>query len=214
MKNLLTFKTAIMMMALLLIYSCETKENIVIEPLTENTNYQGSNEQMLVLGKQKENPYTVENMRKAYANLTSNGRVADFDIQSTDLYIKFKPSDSLELEILKADTSLILWDYPLDYEVETIGHYYHDPDLPSNVPTYQYTVVKPDFDYPDIEYEILAELLLPDEGEEESNGRVASSFLEQLEDEALRITGNLDTTQYSNNARRSKWRPSGTYRQS
>lgn len=211
---LLALKAAIGMMVGLLIYSCEPKDDLSPQKLPEDINYQGSNEPMLVLGKQKENPYSVENMRRAYANLTSNGRVADFDIQTTDLYIRFAPADSLELEMLLADTSMILWDYPLDFEVEVIGHYYHDPNIPDSLPTYQYTVVKPDFEFPNIQHEVLAELFLPEEYEnddENSGGRISNDFLEELEYEALRITGNLDEDESSSNGRvaASKWTPSG-----
>lgn len=156
-------------------------------------------------------------MRKAYSNLTSNSRVEDFDIETTELYVRFLPADSLELQTLLGDTSQIFWDYPLDFEVEFIGHYYHDPSIPDSLPTYQYTVVKPDFQFPEIEYQILAELFLPENyanDDENSGNRIASNFLDELEYEALRITGNLDEDEMAGNGRinASKWRPTGYVR--
>lgn len=66
--------------------------------------------------------------------------------------------------------------------------------------------MKPDYALPDtLEYEILAELFIPDELEEDAeNGRldVDVTFLRTLEDEALRITNNweepLDLTRVRN----------------
>jgi hypothetical protein len=104
----------------------------------------------MVLGKQLENPYSVENMRKALASLIANGRTAgDFDIETTDLYVRFIPTDSIELDALEnynqIDTTFNLFDHPLDFEIEEVGHWYHDPSISDHLPTYQYTVVKPDF---------------------------------------------------------------------
>ena len=155
----------------------------------------------MVLGKQLENPYSIENMRKALASLTANGRTAgDFDIETTDLYVRFIPTDSIELDALEnynqIDTTFNLFDHPLDFEIEEVGHWYHDPSISDHLPTYQYTVVKPDFVFPDtLEYEVLAELFIPDELEDDAeNGRIAVDldFLYDLEDEALRMTDNWE----------------------
>ena len=178
----------------------------------------------MVLGKQLENPYSIENMRKALASLTANGRTAgDFDIETTDLYVRFIPTDSIELDALEnynqIDTTFNLFDHPLDFEIEEVGHWYHDPSISDHLPTYQYTVVKPDFVFPDtLEYEVLAELFIPDELEDDAeNGRIAVDldFLYDLEDEALRMTDNWEepfTDSDENgrtNGRRSKWNPRG-----
>ena len=134
----------------------------------------------MVLGEQLENPYSVENMKKALANLTANGRTSgDFDVETTDLYIRFLPADTLEYDAIASDTTLELYDHPLDFEIEQEGNWYHDPSIPDHLPTYQYSVVKPDYALPDtIEHEILAELFIPEELDEDSlaNGRIASNI--------------------------------------
>lgn len=214
MKILFTERSIIWLMLLLAMVACQPKEDIQKGSDLPNENASGYSGDMLVLGKQKENPYSVENMRKAYANLQSNGRVADFDILTTDLYVRFLPADSAELESLLSDTTLIFWDYPLDFEVAYIGHYYHDPSIPDSLPTYQYTVVKPDFQFPAIQYEIMAELFLPEDYDiDESAGRMSQQLLDELEYEARRITGNLeeDETEPSASGRTAadKWNPSG-----
>lgn len=117
---------------------------------------------------------------------------------------------------------------PLDYEMEEgVAGAYHDPSIPEGEITWQYTVVPVDYQFKDIEYEILADLFLQDEDEEaeaeESSARSRRSALRSqlnadlwlsLENEAMRITGNendvIDEQEMVTRGRRSKWYPSGT----
>ncbi len=191
--------------------------------LTEN-----DTEGMTKLGEQLENPYSVENMKKALESLNAsnpNGRTngEEPEITTTHLYIRFKPKDEDELSALKRDSTLILYDYPLDYEIEEEGDFYHDPDIPVDQPTCQYCAVEVEKELPvGVDYELLAELFIPDEDSDEydednAEGRIASSeFIDALVDKSLVLTGNLVKEDVSvggySNARRSKWRPSGTIR--
>jgi hypothetical protein len=52
-------------------------------------------------------------------------------------------------------------DYPLEYEILEEGDHYHDPSIPESSPTWLYTVVEPGFSFPEVQYEILAQLVLP-----------------------------------------------------
>lgn len=174
---------------------------------------------MTKLGKQLENPYSVENMRKAYNNLKSSnttGRTSgdEIEIITTHLYIKFKPENEEELAILKRDSTLTFYQHPLDYEILEGGTYYHDPSVPIGTPTYQYVSLPIDTEIPiGVEYDLLEELFIPDEYKDTvvSNGRIASNELvESLVNEALRITGNSDKTSLSNGrVQASSWRPAG-----
>ncbi len=229
-----TTKNAIyLILAFLLVSSC--KEDVVkINPQNEE------NENLIKLGKQLENPYTIENMRKAYSNLTSgsNFRLAGdvITIEPNYKYVQFAPQDSVELAQLENyDTALILFDYPLDYEIENdSGDYYRDPLLPESVPTYQYTAVPIEYELPNIPHKILSELFLPDEEIDEdyeidttiTDARVLTKndWLLALEDEALAITGNLEEDVYTDDEennnlrtlwgrrRRRRWNPSGRIR--
>ena len=88
---------------------------------------------MLKLGKKLENPYSVDNMKKAWNNISSSGRLSEeIEIAPTHYYVKFKPVNEEEREILTDDTTLVLYDYPLDYEIAEEGHYYRDPNVPIN----------------------------------------------------------------------------------
>jgi len=195
-----------------IIGSCQ-KEDDVLSPNTE-TNLLA--DEAIKLGNKLENPYTVENMQKAYDNLTKeNNLKSSFQIQTTDLYVRFAPSSEDEWQLLRAD-SLELFDMPLDYEIEEGGTFYHDSEVPADQITWQYTVVPVKYDFPDIKYEVLAELFLQDEDEDDGNTEMTKSGLMKnddwaaLENEALKITGNYDPDDYEEEGTlKRRWRPSG-----
>ena len=94
---------------------------------------------MIKLIKKKNNPYSVSNMEKAFESIKkSNARISTegLEIATSHLYIKFKPKSYAELDLLKIDSTLNLFPYPLDFEI-TDGSYYHDPNIPDSLPTYQ-----------------------------------------------------------------------------
>lgn len=170
--------------------------------------------QPLVLGKELENPYSVENMEKAYANLTSSGRLSGIiNITTTHHYVRFLPADTADIALLDSDTTLELWDHPLLFEIEQVGNWYHDPSIPEHLPTWQYTVVEKDYDFPSLRYEVLADLfMVEDDSTESTGGRIGSTIWDDLEDEAYRITNNLEEEEENSEgriAKRRKWMPSG-----
>ena len=107
----------------------------------------------IVLGARLENPYKTENITKALEALypTKADRV---EIHTTDLYVRFLPENEEQLSLLKG---LRLSDHPLDYEILEDGDWYHDPEVPDDMMTWQYAVVPYDFEFPDMEYEIIDE---------------------------------------------------------
>ncbi len=178
-----------------------------LSPVFENNNG------MTVLGQKLENPYSVENMEKAYLNLKSSGyETPGVQIETTHLYLRFLPQNYDELSLLKSDSTIILYEIPMDYEITEPGVYYHDPSLPDTAITWQYCAVEVDKHLPNVQYELLAKLYIPLETEsaDTKSSNSLSSFFERLEDEALRITGNLDRT--INTRGNSKWRPAGRIR--
>jgi hypothetical protein len=199
--------------------SCQQDEGLKPQNQENQNLINGSAmEGMIKLGKKLENPYSVENMKKAWENITSNARINgdELEIKTTHLYIRFKPKTEEELSLLKLDSTLTLFTYPLDYEIAETGDYYHDPEVPFDQPTYQYCAVEVDKNLPEgVEYELLAELFIPDEdSDDNSSARVSSSsYVDELVDEALRITGNLEKEDIDNaRVQRSRWRPAGTIR--
>jgi len=219
MINMKFFKlnTGVLLALLLAISSCQ-EDDILTEsiPIPKKSQFE---EGMIKLGKKLENPYTVENMRKAYQNLSGNPQlesenISESEIEVTHLYVRFLPQSEEDYALLSNDTTLQLFDYPLDYEIEEGGTYYHDPELPDSGYTWKYCAVEKDHDFPDLEYEIIEELFLPESMQDETFLESIDdwSFWDDLEIEALKITGNLDEPEDAvrkSRWRRKKWKPSG-----
>jgi hypothetical protein len=170
------------------------------------------------LGNKLENPYDLEVMQKAYNNIFSpNGRTNAEKLKETHLYIKFMPADEKEFMILKSDSTLILYNYPLDYEIKLKGNSYQDPEVSVGKPTYQYCAVETKKNLPKgVKYKVLAKLYIPQNEDGKflnvPNGRLESNEAKKaLEYEAFRLTNNLDDLKSSNgkNARVAAYRPAG-----
>jgi len=200
-----------------ILFSCQKDEQTIIETDQGETN-QIDLTGITNLGNKLENPYSVLNMKKAWESLSKNSKVSKSgDIKTTHLYIKFKPKTEEELDLLKRDSTLILYDIPLDFEVEENGNFYHDPEVPLDQPTYQYTSIPVNKQLPSgVAYEILEELFIPDEEgdyEETSKSFASKATIDQLVDESLKLTGNLDENEIGSSlTAKSKWRPAGTIR--
>ncbi|NLD26225.1 MAG: hypothetical protein GX661_02570 [Acholeplasmataceae bacterium] len=185
-----------------------------VNPIGQTDNTSNSPDQ-LVLGKKLENPYSVSSMIRARDSLVAQGvlsksAVTDADLVATHYYIRFKPQNDTQLDELNKDSSLVLWDYPLDYEILEGGTVYRDPEIPANEPNYQYTAIEVGQLLPSVEYEILEELIL--EPEPESlflEKKSVSNYYSILEQEALRITDNLSKNGQCLEKRMGKWRPTG-----
>lgn len=116
-----------------------------------------SDSEVIVLGKHYPNPYSVRNMLAAYSELKNSGEnIGNINIRTTDLYVRFLPKDTAQYNALSEDTSMVLFDYPLDYEIVQEGEYYHDPSIPEDSYTWLYTTVPAGYQFnPNITYEIL-----------------------------------------------------------
>lgn len=140
---------------------------------------------MIVLGEQLEDPYSVENVQKALLSLyPTKGRI---DIRPTDYYVRFLPSCEEEYDMLE-EMGLNLVDHPLDYRIVRDGDYYHDPEIPDSLITWQYAVVPPDFVFPEgVVYEKLDECYI---SENDVVTRAPGIDWDAVEREAYRLTGN------------------------
>ena len=177
-----------------LLSSCK-KDDYVLNTSKGEANLQAKqNEGLVVLGKQLEDPYSIKNMKQAYFNLKSvNAETPDLDIQPTHTYMRFLPKNEEEWGILKSDTTLVLYDFPLDYEITNLGTSYHDPSLPADAITWQYCVVPIGHTIPSILNEILYEVYIPsaDGNSGLKSSSVMIQFLKDLEYESVKLTGNL-----------------------
>lgn len=130
-----------------------------------------------VLGAQLTNPYSLGVMRAAYDSLIANGalasRGADAGPQATHLYVRYAPQGLDDIQALSLDSSLLLFDAPLDYEVAVPGAGYRDPGPPDGTPGYLYCAVA--VDYPvgshGVDFAILDSLFQPEPNSGKGSGK-------------------------------------------
>ena len=207
MKNTtICLRSALIVTMVALIYSCRTDD--AIKPDLNRL----PSQEMTLLGEKLQIPFTVENMQKAYDNLTQNtsvnpqgrtdGLEEDLIVEASHYYYRFLPNDSAEFETLQQDTVLDVSNIPFEYEIDSMMAYYQDSELVGQGDyTWYYSVLPVDYDFPqNIEHEKLNDLYFPPEDAEDSladetsqrTARLGNSFYDIWETEALRITGNLD----------------------
>ena len=190
-----------MLMALVLM-SCS--ENEMPSDVADDADYgRHLKHETIVLGKRLENPYKTENITKSLQELypTKAGRI---EVSTTDLYVRFLPEDGAQVEMLE-EMGVHLTDHPLDYEIVEEGDWYHDPEVPDGQVTWQYAVVPYDFEFPDMEYEIIDECHI---SENVSGTRTDDGIdWEAVERNAYVLTGNADMLE--TDTRAEKVYPSG-----
>ena len=142
---------------------------------------------MIVLGEKLQDPYSVENMTRAYLSIypTKADRVP---IECTHLYVRFLPDGQSEYDRLESD-GLVLIDHPVDYAIIKEGDYYHDPSIEEDAITWQYSVVPVDYDFPEnIECEILEHCYIADDQpQHKSSDGIDWAAVER---ESYRLSGN------------------------
>jgi hypothetical protein len=173
----------------------------------------------LIPGRELEDPYAIHNIIKAYSNLQLSGtETPSVDLKANHVYLRFLPETAEEWEILKKDTTLILYDFPLNFEMTRSGDFYSDSSLPDSSFIWQYCVIPADKELPDIRYEVIYEVFIPPD--EDYNSKSSSDdmtrFYEDLVSESVRLTGNTEVDETSGFEARgfsgSKWTPKGTIR--
>lgn len=166
---------------------------------------------MTILGRKRAIPFTVDNMRRAYQSLLNNhtaskypnnsaqmrGIADTYQIETTHYYVKFHPKDSLQYETIENDSILEISDEPFEYDVESEGDRYQDPELEGTNFTYYYSVVPKDYQLPNnVEHEIIANLHFTREDEIGDNPteieKQEIDFYYDLNLETLKLTDNLD----------------------
>ncbi len=189
---------------------------------TSMTTSQGA-EGIMELAPQTENPYTIENMQAALIELqnhhSSECDPSIFNIRVTHKYIKFQPQDSIQYGTLIKDNSLVLFDYPMDRRIIKGGTYYRDPSNPEEQFSFQWTCVPLEKNLPsNVPYEVISELYLPEEDPDLVHyyDTEFDACITLLIDEALKLTGNYDTSNYYGGMTSggdlrlpSKWTPKG-----
>jgi hypothetical protein len=108
-----------------------------------------------ILGEKRRNPYTVENMNKAYTKLYGK----DGNLKATHRYVKFNPTTPEDIKKIEK-SGINVYDYPLDYEVIEMGDYYRRENAPENEQYSYYAALGLDKEIPDVPNEPLADLYL------------------------------------------------------
>lgn len=169
------YRLVLLTMIGILMYSCQNDDDFL-----EN---QQSDDPILVDyskgAKKLENPYTVENMKEAFGNVTkklnntlgvstsstkfTTNSVPNLEIKASHYYIKFKPQTEEQEGIIKRDTTMFLSDYPLDWEF-TDEYLSNRPELPEGKFPEYWVAVPVNKNLPsDVPYEILEELYIPED---------------------------------------------------
>lgn len=204
--------------------ACENVNNVLPEFIQKEDTFEIPYcEGGIVLGQTIEIPYSIENLTKAYNNLPPATRsVIDLSaIKPTHYYVRFTPKSGEDLDTLRNyKPRLILSETPLDREIVVNGAYYHDPSIPADLPTYQYSTISVEkwdkvVKELDVDATVLIEAFIPDYGDDEGDFIATKSSLgmpmgayEALLKEAYRITGNeYDAIP---DTKGSEWHPYGT----
>ncbi|MHB1277075.1 MAG: hypothetical protein ACYC1Q_01605 [Bacteroidia bacterium] len=158
------------------------------------------------------------------ANNELNCDTSIFNIRVTHKYIKFKPQDSIQFGQLIQDTTIILFDYPMDRKLTKAGTYYKDPSLTEEQPNFQWTCVTVNKVLPSgIPYDVLADLYLPEEDPflVQYYETPFDDCITKLVETSMKLTGNWDTTENKTTVTSggiqykklpAKWTPAGRIR--
>jgi hypothetical protein len=161
MKNTLFFMLLLMLgIGLVTIASCRKEINVestdsVIETTFSSLDPSRKNLRRTILGEKRRNPYTVENMNKAYTKLYGK----EGNLKATHRYIKFSPTTAEHIKKLE-QSGINVYDYPLDYEVLEMGDYYRRENAPENEQYDYYASLGLDKEIPDVPNETLEDLYL------------------------------------------------------
>lgn len=160
----------------------------VLEPDVETPAPAIDDSDMIILGDQLEDPYSVDNMTKALEAVYPTKAGVRVPVPPTHYYVRFLPRNQREYKILEEE-GYLLQDHPMDYEIVREGDWYHDPEIPNGQITWQYAVVPVDASYPKfIRSEILHACYIPAGWvETKSEGGIDWAAVER---EAFRLTGN------------------------
>lgn len=133
------FTQLLLCSSLLLAFSCS--HDTLTNEIPDATQQTDGNK--MIIGEKLENPYSLKNMQNALDSLI---KLKGFNpgtqlkLETTDYYVRFRPTDTTQYRTL-FEQGFELFDYPLDCEILSEGSYYHDPDIPEDEITWQYTII-------------------------------------------------------------------------
>ncbi|MDY6024748.1 hypothetical protein [Bergeyella zoohelcum] len=206
--------TKFMFLGVLVLFSCSRE--LSHEMKESQLDSKEDNSYLYSRGSKLENPYSVENMKKAFDELQRNDQIpnniSENFIRTSHLYIKFIPKSEDEISKLKVDSTLVLYPFPLDYKLspEEENSFVNNEDI---IPYYASVPVNKTLPK-DVKYEVLEKLFIPDEEKDDIDSssieiRQNENFVLTLVEKSLELTGNLDSEEALITDRRRRWRPAG-----
>ena len=213
----------------MLLVACEKSDDFFTIPATDcETSTEFSQElfnptEPALFGKRIENPYSLENMRIAFNALsaeTRGGLSAADVIVTTHKYLKFIFRTDEQYDAINCDTSIVLFFYPIDVEIERSG-YYEDEGYEDDMRIRYASIPVEKMEFVNscgVEYEVLADMFMPDEEGYIEDGFVTRSGatltaqqIDMLVEKSIILTGNESWITVSEGAAtRADVRPSGT----
>lgn len=217
------FKSIYILACVCLMFNCKKQtlnpgnESGLQASLKDDTQGEGA----IVLGRQLPNPYDIDVMTIAFENIRGQFPAAQSPVRVTHNYTQLNLQDEQQLSDLKKDTTIVIYPYPMDFEITTPGTYYrHEEGQCDSCVTAQFASLKDGQRLPaNIQTQILAKLYIPEE-DAELDRYVGKAEVDAFEDailtEAFRIVGlNIDENPGTGTQQRvsgSKWRPAGRIR--
>lgn len=227
-------------MLILVSGSCEKEELEFVDEQTVQDNEEAPGNKMKENGKKLKNPYSVKNMKKAFAKVKGkNGNKVegseqyiiiddDYTIETSHHYLKFEPRTEEEVYEMKKDSSLVLFDYPLDVEFTDTYLDSRTSSDPDAIPNYYTAVPVEEQPTTTLRPILLEELYIPEEdpyfdGEMRAEGKAPKADKEELMrrllKEAFILTENEEELSNDKNGSKgnnetkalfgTKWTPSG-----
>lgn len=176
MKKLIIFlKKGVLYTLFISVIACNKSDNQQTEelnqiqeeiPVVVNPTIEGEE---LILGKKLENPYSLENMQKAadiIANSPEKDKLPATKLKPTHIYVVFLPENDTHLQLLREiveSKKIVCREHPIDYEIIQHGAIYTDSRTKNPEFPVLYASIPIDEKIPDVPYEKLEDLFLPDE---------------------------------------------------
>ena len=185
--------------------ACEKDSENVSNDTNRSYSFIKGNDGSIQLGERIEDPYKFENMEAAFQKLCEQGVSFPFSgIAPTNTYVKVLIHSEEELESIEADTTLIWFDYPLDYEIVNFGSYYFDPTLDSSY-SWQYGVIPLGYTLPSgLTVNQIYQVFIPEENPDYDSYKTYYDMIEEMS-ESMCDKSNVDESLESKSG---KWYPS------
>lgn len=219
-------KIIVLILFVTVIQSCHKPEiEILPKSLNSSARVDGNrpDEGEMILEKVN-NPYEIKNMQKALKSLAlKNNEAKLLKVEANYMYIRILPKNRDEYNIVNGDSTMDVFEYPLDYKIVKKGNKYKDKSLVNSEFTWMYAAVPISKNLKNnIKTEVI-DLLYLTEGngrDDEYTKQYRNSdarqigLLKELENESFLINGDgkYNTNKSAKNAKVSGWYSSGRIR--